>query len=241
MKRIFRFKQFALADNWCNLKIGMDGILLGSWMYQQLANTPASLQILDVGTGSGLIACQLAQLRRHIITGIEINYSAFLQAKINGRTLHFQPAPQFFLGSFEDFFSSTPIRYDCIVCNPPFFRSGLPAQSNGRQIARHDKLFNWAIFLKSCHSHLQDEGQLYLIYPAMDEQFLQAQLAQNSLFTNQKIVVFTQANNLAKRLLLRIGKKPPMQVEEQALHMLDDNGHFSLAYKTLTQDFYLNF
>src|SRR5690606_21398928 len=119
MRSVFRFKQFEIDQGTCAMKINTDGVLLGGSTYFSEAR-----RILDVGTGTGVIALMLAQSHPHAyIDAVEIDDAAYLQAKISFQNSPFAARLQVFPASFADM--KPPGLYDLIVSNPPFYTNSL--------------------------------------------------------------------------------------------------------------------
>jgi len=132
----FQFKQFTVWHDKCAMKVGTDGVLLGAWADMEQARS-----ILDVGTGSGLIALMAAQRNlTAAITAIDIDESAIIQARENFdrspwvNRLTAEPI------SLEDFAGSTDAMFDVIVSNPPYFHQSLHSPDKKRTLARHSAL-----------------------------------------------------------------------------------------------------
>ena len=115
----FRFKQFAIEDSKCAMKVGTDGVLLGCW-------SPTGTRILDVGTGSGLIARMLMQRCPEAqVDAIDIDPAAVEQARENG------------VNAYHSSLQEWQGAYDVVVSNPPYFQNSLKNPDKGRQLARH--------------------------------------------------------------------------------------------------------
>ena len=115
---MFNFKQFSVSQENCPLKINTDGVLLAA-----LANITGKKNIIDIGTGTGVIALMLAQRNPiGIIDAVEIDAEATKTAELNFNNSSFKNRLKAFNQSFEDYFKDNPNKYyDKIVSNPPFF------------------------------------------------------------------------------------------------------------------------
>ena len=123
----FKFKQFTIHQDKCAMKVGTDGVLLGAWA--ECANAKG---ILDIGTGTGLIALMIAQRSNAKIDAVEIDETASKQAKENIKKSLWNDRIEILNISFQDFSKSTNEKYDLIVSNPPYFQNSLYAPDEKR-------------------------------------------------------------------------------------------------------------
>lgn len=242
----FRFKQFTIWHDRCAMKVGTDGVLLGAWAGttdSPVANpdiTSPVDRILDIGTGSGLIALMLAQrFPNAIIDGIDIDPSAVLQAKDN-----FSASPF----STRLHASSSPLqawqpkaKYDMIVSNPPYFSNSLLCLDNMRTIARHDNILSFAELLEHSNRLLTQAGTLSLVLPADAENAILAEAKLQHLYCVRLCRVHTTATKPAKRLLITFAHQEPEStlLKPETLCLSEGNQPRSAAYSALTRDFYL--
>ncbi|GHT77525.1 tRNA1(Val) (adenine(37)-N6)-methyltransferase [Bacteroidia bacterium] len=213
------------------MKVGTDGVLLGAW-----TNCADAKSILDVGTGSGLIALMLAQRSEAQITAIDIDENACLQAQIN-----------FEASSFRDHLSVQSIalqtfpfsqKYDLIVSNPPYFVNSLQSPNVRRTKARHTGTLPFADLIRKSTQLLNPFGRLSLILPFNAWEEIHHLAQENKLFLTRKTLVSPLKNSPPKRLLLEFSKKQK-PTEEAAFYLEEGQGKRSKAYKTLTEEYYL--
>ena len=128
----FRFKKFTVYHDRCAMKVGTDGVLLGAWVNVSGDN------ILDIGTGTGLISLMMAQRNeKAVIDAIDIDSDAVSQAKDNIGNSPFSNRINSWNASLQEFSSKVEKRYDVIVSNPPFFVQSLKSPNKERSVARH--------------------------------------------------------------------------------------------------------
>lgn len=230
----FQFKQFTVRQDRCAMKVGTDGVLLGAWI-----NTDNCQHILDIGTGSGLIALMAAQKCNAHIDAIEISQEAAEQAFEN-----FQLSPWFsrltvFHCSFQDFARRAYCHYDLIVSNPPYFRESSKPSGEQRQFARHNDQLPVEELILGVQKLLSPIGAFQVILPYTEGLKFMNAAAQHGLFCSAMILVKTRPEKTSKRVLLTFYKKLiPIQVSE--LTLLDEENRFSPEYRALTQDYYLS-
>lgn len=227
----FKFKQFEVSHDLCAMKVGTDGVLLGAWT--DIQNTE---NILDAGTGSGLIALMLAQRSKAVIDAIEIDKGGYLQSCINFSN---SPWHQRLNAVNEDFRNfKTDKRYDLIVSNPPFFRNSLKAGGQQRSIARHDDTLSWEQLVEKSFNFLNSDGRLSVIIPAEGFADFHAVCITTGFNLKKKCNVYTKVTKSAKRVMLEYSKNSEL-TKHTDLILADNDNKRSEAYSALTCDFYL--
>ena len=222
----FKFKQFTIWHDKCAMKVGTDGVLLGAW-------APSGSRILDVGTGSGLIARMLMQRYPEAeVEGIDIDEAAVAQAKENG--------VRAFQARLQDWKSDIGDCYDLIVSNPPYFQNSLKNPDRGRELARHTDSLGYEELIAHSARLLKEEGQLALILPAEAEEEICNLAARYSLFPTHITRVYSKETKPARRVILAFSRKNSIVgLIEDSLVLEDEKGGRSAAYSKLCEEFYL--
>jgi tRNA1Val (adenine37-N6)-methyltransferase len=231
----FRFKQFTIHQDRCAMKVGTDGVLLGAWVNLENVST-----ILDIGTGSGLIALMLAQRTEMTrVDAIEIENEAVAQALENVSISPWKSRISIVHTSLQEFVNAGR-KYDLVVSNPPYFSNSLRAAEMKRTIARHDQKLSYSELLEGIHRLLLPEGRFGVILPAAALNSVTT-LAENAgLFPHRITSVKPVPEKMANRILAEFSysKKEPLiseiMIEEYGRH------NYSEEYIALTKDFYLN-
>lgn len=208
------------------MKVGTDGVLLGAW-------APLGSRILDVGTGSGLIARMLMQRYPEAeVEGIDIDEAAVAQAKENG--------VRAFQARLQDWKSDIGDCYDLIVSNPPYFQNSLKNPDRGRELARHTDSLGYEELIAHSARLLKEEGQLALILPAEAEEEIRNLAAPYSLFPTHITRVYSKETKPARRVILAFSRKNSIVgLIEDSLVLEDEKGGRSAAYSKLCEEFYL--
>ena len=222
----FKFKQFTIWHDKCAMKVGTDGVLLGAW-------APLGSRILDVGTGSGLIARMLMQRCPEAeVEGIDIDEAAVAQAKENG--------VRAFQARLQDWKSDIGDCYDLIVSNPPYFQNSLKNPDRGRELARHTDSLGYEELIAHSARLLKEEGQLALILPDEAEEEIRNLAARYSLFPTHITRVYSKETKPARRVILAFSRKNSIVgLIEDSLVLEDEKGGRSAAYSKLCEEFYL--
>jgi len=216
------------------MKVGTDGVLLGAW-----ADIEKAKSILDIGTGSGLIALMLAQRSKTIITAIDIDKNAVIQAKINTENSHWTDRIQILETDLLAFSNTTNSKFDLIVSNPPFFKNSLETPEFARTIARHATTdFHNQIIISSLKL-LTENGRLCLILPISEGNECIRFAQSNGLNCSKKITVYPKSNSDAKRLLIELSKQETTCFESEITIESPIRHCYTNEFITLVQDFYL--
>lgn len=231
----FRFKQFTVFHDKCAMKVGTDGVLLGAW-----TNVDNAATILDIGTGTGLIALMLAQRNsKSLITAIDIDENAILQAKQNIGQSAFSNRIDCRNIALHEFMEESSTRYDLIVSNPPFFKDSLKPPSMSRTLARHTDSLPVDKLVTSASLLVAENGSLSLIYPFDYKEQLKTLAAEYGLYASRITNVFpTPLSETPKRVLIELTKKDIGTVENDLV--IETQRHiYSDEFTKLVKDFYL--
>jgi tRNA1Val (adenine37-N6)-methyltransferase len=220
------------------MKVGTDGVLLGAW-----TNTDNANSILDIGTGTGLIALMLAQRSNANITALDAEANAYQQAKINFDASPWTNRLQLVHSKIQDFHSDQ--LFDLIVSNPPYFSGYYSSENLSRDIARSaDVLLSYEELISSAKKLLIANGRLTLILPADQQEKIITIANQNELALSRLTFVKTKNTKEAKRILLEFvnASSEVKEIVDELTIQSDDNGRvYTQEYIKLTKDFYLAF
>lgn len=233
----FQFKQFSIHQDRAAMKVGTDGVLLGAW-----ANGQSAKKILDIGTGTGLIALMMAQrFPAAKIDAIEIDAHASEQSLQNFFNSPFHDRIQGFHASLQEWIKFGKGNYDHLICNPPFFYKGFEVPDEKRKKARDAGFLPPEILLEAFKKITAENSRMSLILPVEEgEKFiLMAHAA--GIYCSRKTQVHSKPNRDAIRLLLEFSKSKE-ELNTGNLILENEGQHnYTEAYKALTKDFYLMF
>ncbi len=213
------------------MAVSTDGVMLGAW-----ADLQDATNLLDIGTGTGLLALMAAQRNANAqITALDIDAQAIAAASDN--ISHSPWSGRITLQQCDATQAYFPPVFERIICNPPYFLSGVTAQRPERALARHCHHLSHDTLLANCAAWLTENGHASLILPVVEGQAFIVKAAQYGLFLRRLCQVKPTANKAANRLLFELAKAP-QQCEETAL-IIRENGEYSAEFTALTKDFYL--
>jgi tRNA1Val (adenine37-N6)-methyltransferase len=232
----FQFKKFTVMHDRCAMKVGTDGVLLGAW-----ATPPENGAILDVGTGSGLIALMLAQKSNANITGIEIDLQAAEQARENVEQTPWRNRIHIEHSTFQKHVNVTSKNYDMVITNPPFFADSLNAPELNRTNARHQTELRMEELFAGVKKVLKPQGCFCMIYPVEKEPELLLMASVSSLYPYRIMYVKPTPRLPPKRMLINFCmKKVPLKSENLVIESVKRH-NYTEQYKKLTKDYYLAF
>lgn len=230
----FQFKQFSIDQDQCSMKVGTDGVLLGAWV-----DCADKKNILDIGTGTGLIAIMLAQ-RNNIasVHGVEIDHLACSQAKDNMQNSPFADRLKVIESSIQDY-SFHKEKYDLIVSNPPFFTGGTLSQNQERDAVRHTVKLPHGALLLSVQRLLEEDGKFAVILPFIEGLRFKELAATYNLHCSRETEVKPKEDKPVERLLLEFEKTKKTPVTDQLVIQKEARNDWTQQYIDLTKAFYL--
>jgi len=229
----FKFKQFSVDDSACAMKVGTDSVLLGSWASLDGADT-----ILDIGTGSGLLALMAAQKSNALITAIDIDEQACQQASVNFNNSPWAGRLSCHNIGLENFNTENNY-FDHIITNPPFFINSLKSPEEGRNTARHTDSLPAETLLKVSAAMLAPAGKLSLIFPIQDKMNVISHAIEGDLKLSRYTEIIPKQGKEANRVLMEFSKCQVKEVKSSAIVIRDANGKYTQEYISLTEPFYL--
>ena len=272
----FRFKQFEVWHDKCAMKVGTDGVLLGAWCpigefrslgvqefrrVQEFRSTSEQAQsaseplppikVLDIGTGSGLIALMLAQRLSSLYTlhpmpytihAIDIDAGAVEQSRFNFAQSPWAKHLVCKQSALQDYQAEES--FDLIVSNPPYFQASLKNPDQARATARHTDLLSYGELIRHAARLLSERGVLALILPAEAEPEIIALAKEQELYPTHLTYVHSKPGKEAKRILIafspsRLIPPSPNSLSPSHLYIESASSPRSEEYQELTKEFYL--
>lgn len=230
----FQFKQFKIIQEKAAMKVNTDGVLLGAWTNLEGVNS-----VLDIGTGTGLIALMIAQRCNAQITGVEIEKNAAEEALENvqnskwGNRIFIQNT------SFQHFAANTESKFDLIISNPPFFTNSVKNANPHLSMARHNHLLPFADIIAGTVKLLTKSGKLSLILPFDNAHDFVKKASLNGLYLIRLTEVKPFPDKLPNRCLLEFVTKYTNFEKSQISVFSEVKNEYSGEFKKLAVDFYL--
>ena len=230
----FQFRQFVVHQQRCAMKVGTDGTLLGAWA----AAPSGQCRILDIGTGTGLIALMMAQrFPEAEVTGIDIDEDAVTQAVENVSLSPFSERVRIYRQDIVNF--TDIIGFDAIVSNPPYFVDSLACPDDQRTIARHAVSLTYEQLMHQVYRLLKDEGRFSVVVPSDCRAKIEAAACLEGFFTTRVCLIKTTPRKQPKRQLIEFQKHPVSELDiSEGVIEVSPNVR-SEWYQQLTKEFYI--
>jgi tRNA1Val (adenine37-N6)-methyltransferase len=232
---VFAFKQFKIKQDKCAMKVGTDAVLLGAWT--ECGNAK---KILDVGTGTGVLALMLAQKSEATIWAIDIDKDSFIEAKENAYQSKWNNRLNVLNISMQEFTKENSNDFDVIISNPPYFTDAYKAKELSRNTARHTDELPFDQLIECVVKLLSEDGHFYSILPYNEAIQFKNMASKNNLYLIKSTRVKTKPEKEPKRLLMMYSKKQAIQTEDELVIELDERHHYTQQYIDLTKDYYLD-
>ncbi len=235
----FDFKQFTIRQPENVFRVGTDGVLLGAWAATG-GSDPG--RILDIGTGTGLIALMMAQrFPQASITAIEPDRDSYQAAAANIRMSPWPEAIVVLDLAFEEFAASAGDRFDLVVANPPFFRDALKNPDPVKAGFRHAGSLTTKMIIDHSGALLTEDGRLCMVLPWAEGNVFIAEAALKGLYCSAMVKVRPLPHSPFNRMLLEFTKERSVPRVNILTIGHPSKGGYTEDYMDLTREFYLNF
>lgn len=228
----FQFRQFRISQENAAMKVGIDGVLLGAW-----ADVDNAACLLDIGTGTGLLALMAAQRSEALIDAVELEPEAAAEALSNFNNSKWHHRISLFVCPFQQYESSR--KYDHLISNPPFFADSPRSADVRRAQARHADSLSLDELLTKASSLLSPAGKISLVLPAASEERLRFLVREKSLFINRLCRVSPDETKKPHRLLAELSGEPTPVKNADLFIRNAGSGAYTDQYRELTREFYL--
>ena len=233
---MFQFKQFTVKQDRCAMKVGTDGVLLAAW-----SPIPENcFSILDIGTGTGIIALMMAQRSQaEQVDAIEIDEDAYEQAVENFENSPWNDRLFCFHAGLDEFIEEPEDEYDLIICNPPFYSENYKTEDKQRDLARFQDAMPFEILVEAADLLLSENGIFSVIIPFKEEADFLALAKEFELLPFKITRVKGTPTSDIKRSLLAFSRSEISNIEINELIIEKERHVYTEEYITLTKDFYL--
>lgn len=231
----FSFKQFTIFQDKCAFKVGTDGVLLGAY-----ADISTARLILDIGTGTGLIALMLAQRSNAEIHAIEPDIESWLQACRNFEESKWGSRIKTENIDLQNY-NPTGKKFDLIVTNPPYFSDSLKNPDARKAATRHNECLSNCELLEAVSRLLNNKGKFQIILPYVEGNIFIAEAQGYGLYCNNILKIRPLPTSDIRRMILTFSRERSKATEKFLTIEHGERHDFTKDYINLTRDFYLKF
>jgi tRNA1Val (adenine37-N6)-methyltransferase len=231
---IFHFKQFSVRQALSGMRITTDACVFGAYVAR---HAQVGQNILDVGTGTGLLSLMLAQSLPGSIDGIELNPNAYEETRLNFLQTPWADRLRVVQGDAR---ALPKGRYDMVLCNPPFFDSEYSAMEEGRRQAMHQITMDWTDVLDIFTTQLSDKGEAWLLLPHDKALAVERMAMQKGLYLKQRLDMASSEKMPWLRAVLAFGRYPGGFRRKESLFFKTEDGAYTDAFRSLLREYYLH-
>lgn len=232
----FEFKEFTVHQEHAPFKVTTDSVLLGAW-----ARIEGAKRILDIGTGTGILALMVAQRTDADIVAIEPEPSSFMQAGLNIADSKWHDRITLINIDLQSYFPGGDLLFDAIITNPPFFINSLLNPDAGKARARHSHTLGHHELLEAVLRLLEPSGSLHLVLPVNEAGRVIEMAAPIGLYCQRRLYIKPTPLTPSSRVLMTLGHSKSEIDESTIVIEIEGRHHYSDEYVSLIKDFYLKF
>ena len=234
----FQFKEFTILQTLNGMKVCTDSCIFGAWVSTQIKRNNNIKNVLDLGTGTGLLSLMIAQKNTLPITSLEIDENNLNEANYNFKNSKWSNQIQAIHADCRDYqFENL---FDCIISNPPFFENDLQSPFQDKNKAKHNLNLNWQDLLKISKKNLSPKGCVYILCPQNYAAKIKAQALEIGLHAKIELTIFANPNKKAIRTIFEFGLNPQITAL-QSFYIHDNQRNYTQDMKSLLKDYYFSF
>jgi len=233
LSKPFKLKNLVINQDLSPAKVTTDSILLGSWVGMKECKS-----ILDIGTGTGILALMMARkFPSAVVTGIDIHEAAIFEANKNVKENGLENQVNMEAISMQDFAKMNTAPFDLIISNPPYFSNDQLSDNQEKNNYRHDQMLNLKELIQGAKKMLSSNGIFYIIINAKLGDFFEEGLHLNGFYVS-KLCKLIGKEGHKEKLIMYAFQKSFSQKEASSLVIRDEESKYTDAYRKLCS-FYL--
>ena len=222
------------------MKVCTDACLFGAWSAAD-PKIQSAKNILDIGSGTGLLSLMLAQQSNAHITAIEIEASAFEQTKTNFELSPWKERLNAMHSSIQEYaLNNKQTLFDCIITNPPFFEGDLNSPDNAKNLAAHSTALPWDVLAEAAASLLQENGAWYVLVPTLRAYTMQKLALNDGLQLSEECLMYNDAKHLPIRAMLKFVKQKEATIQRKKIVIKNADQSYTNEFVNYLKDYYLH-
>jgi len=222
------------------MKVCTDACLFGAWAAAD-AQIQSAKNILDIGSGTGLLSLMLAQQSAAHITAIEIEDGAFNQTKTNFELSVWKDRLDVIHSSIQDYASNNAqLLFDCIITNPPFYESDLNSPDPAKNLAAHSTALSWDVLAEAAASLLQENGAWYVLVPTLRAYTMQKIASNYGLELAEECLMYNDAKHLPIRAMLKFIKQKEVVIQRNKIVIKNADQSYTTEFTNYLKEYYLH-
>jgi tRNA1Val (adenine37-N6)-methyltransferase len=222
------------------MKVCTDACLFGAWSAND-AQIKSAKNILDIGSGTGLLSLMLAQQTNAHITAIEIEAGAFEQTKTNFDLSPWKERLHVIHTSIQAFAENKKQQlFDCIITNPPFYEGDLTSPDNAKNLAAHSTALPWDALAEAAASLLQENGAWYVLVPTLRAYTMQKLALNFGLQLSEECLMHNDAKHLPIRAMLKFVKQKDAVIQRHKIVIKNADQSYTTEFTNYLKDYYLH-
>jgi tRNA1Val (adenine37-N6)-methyltransferase len=223
------------------MKVCTDACLFGAWAAAD-PSIRTSKNILDIGSGTGILSLMLAQQSAAQITAIEIEEGAFNQTEANFNLSSWKERCNVIHTSIQDYAAANKGQlYDCIITNPPFYEGDLNSPDNAKNLASHSTALSWDDVAKSVATLLEAQGTWFVLVPTLRAYTMQKIATHYGLYLSQECLMYNDAKHLPIRAMLKFVKQKEVTIQRNKIIIKNEDQSYTTEFTRLLKEYYLHF
>ena len=234
--RPFFFKKFGMFHHRSTMRIGTDAVLFAQWV-----GVSSSDNVLDIGTGSGIIPMILSQKGANSIDAVELDADSYEEAKLNFSISVWNEKLNVFNNDVRIFADEIDKKYDLIVSNPPFYASDVKPIKEKKVMARHVSTLSFRDLLQSAKKMMKDNSRFALVLPFYESRLFIKEAEQFGFNLQKEMQIIPIEGKESNRVNMQFVFGEVDVVETKCFTMRNKDYSYTEEYRGFLKDYYLDF
>ena len=233
--RPFFFKKFGLFHHRSTMKIGTDAILLARWI-----EVSENDDVIDIGTGCGLIPLMLAQKGIKSADAVEIDKDSYEEATQNFSNSAWKSQLAAINEDIKEYAAHSEKKYDLVVSNPPFFFGDNIPEKAKKGLARHTNTLSYSDLLSAVKKIMKPSGRFALVLPARESKIFLKEAENQGFYLEKELLIVPIEGKEPNRINMQLVVNQVNNIDSETFVLRYSDHSFTKEYKDFLKDYYLN-